>query len=177
MPRSSTSPARAIACATGTARSLPRPTARSVATVHAATKPTPRKILARREEKVFEGMAEQKNSSQKQSTARSTLASGVAGTILPSDLAIPCWVAPLQSPTPFRQAKYSVARKLNLGTNLPSASEIQNRHKRLPGPAFENRHKRLPGRRRETSELPARQIGILGIIVIHTHPQSTHCRF
>src|SRR5271166_220815 len=155
MPRSSTSPARAIACATGTARSLPRPMARSVATVHAVTNPTPHKILARREEKVLEGMAEQKNSSQKQSTARSMVASGGAGTILPSGLVIPCWVAPLQSPTPFHQAKYSVARTLNLGAKLPSASEIQNRHKRLPGPAPQNRHKRLPGRRRETYELPA----------------------
>src|SRR5271157_2334755 len=177
MPRSSTSPARAIACATGTARSLPHPTARSVATARAATKLTPRKTP--HEEKVLEGMAEQKNSShsQKQRNARSACASGIAGTILPSDLVIPCWVAPLQSPTPFHQAKYSLARRLNLGANLPSAPEIQNRHKRLPGLPPQNRHKRLPGRRRETSELPARQIGILGIIVIHTHPQLTHCRF
>ena len=122
-------------------------------------------------------MAEQKNSSQKQRDARSAGASGVTGTILPSDLAIPCWVAPLQSPTPFRQAKYSVARTSNLGADLPPPSEIQNRHKRLPALARQNRHKRLPGRRRETNELPARQIRILGIIVIHTHPQSTHCRF
>src|SRR5271157_4773720 len=110
-------------------------------------------------------MAEQKNSSQKQRNARSAGASGVAGTILPSDLVIPCWVAPLQSPTPFHQAKYSLARRLNLGANLPSAPEIQNRHKRLPG------------RRQKTNELPARQIGILGIIVTHTQPQLIHCRF
>ena len=75
------------------------------------------------EEKVFEGMAEQKNSSQKQRNARSVGASGVAGTILPSDLVIPCWVAPLQSPTPFHQATYSVARKLNLGANITFGSQ------------------------------------------------------
>src|SRR5208283_5441837 len=114
-------------------------------------------------------MAEQKNSSQKQSNARSANASGVTGPILPSDLAIPCWVAPLQSPTPFHQARYSVARKLNLGADLSAAVGIQNRHKRLPGPTTQNRHKRLPGRRRETNELPDRQIGIFGIIITHTH--------
>src|SRR5271157_2438624 len=80
-------------------------------------------------------MADQANSSQEQKNARSAVASGVAGTILPSDLAIPCWVAPLQSPTPFRQARYSVARNMNLGANASRAFEIQNRHKRLPGRA------------------------------------------
>ena len=44
------------------------------------TSKTPRKILARREEKVLEGMAEQKNSPRKQNTARSMVASGGAGT-------------------------------------------------------------------------------------------------
>jgi hypothetical protein len=122
-------------------------------------------------------MAEQKNSSRKRRNARGHAASGVGGTILPPDLAIPCWVAPLQSPTPFRQAKQSVARKWNLGADLLPSSGTQNRHKRPPGQMLENRHKRLPGRRRETDAILARQIRILGIIVIHIGPQSTQCRF
>jgi hypothetical protein len=100
-------------------------------------------------------MAEQKNSPQKRKNARSAFATGVTGTILPSDLAIPCWVAPLQSPTPFHQAEYSVARKMNLGDNATRALEIQNRHKRLPGPASQNRHKRLPARCEQTRTISA----------------------
>jgi hypothetical protein len=122
-------------------------------------------------------MAEQKNNPRQQRNARSANASGVTGIILPSDLAIPCWVAPLQSPTPFHQARYSVARKMNLRADLPAAAAIQNRRKRLPGLATQNRHKRLPGRRREAYEPPARSIGILGIIVLNTDPQLTYCRF
>ena len=71
-------------------------------------------------------MAEQKNSPHEQTNARSAVASGVAGTILPSDLAIPCWVAPRQSPTPFRQAKYSLARKMNLGAKVPCVRKLKS---------------------------------------------------
>ena len=70
-----------------------------------------------------------------------------------------------------------VARKLNLNADRFAAVEIENRHKRLPGQASQNRHKRLPGRRRETTELTARQIGIVDIIVTHTHPPLTNRRF
>ena len=122
-------------------------------------------------------MAEQKNSPHEQTNAQSAVASGVAGTILPSDLAIPCWVAPLQSPTPFRQAKYSLARKMNLGAKVPRAFESQNRHKRLPGQASQNRRRRLPDRGKKNDGIPTRKTGTLGIIVIVTRPQSTHCRF
>jgi hypothetical protein len=127
-------------------------------------------------EGVLGGMAEQKNSSRKRRNARGTSASGARGTILPSDLAIPCRVAPLQSPTPFHQAKYSVVRKLDPGARFLLALRIQNRQKRLPGLPWQNRHKRLPGRRRETNELNARPIGILVIIVLHTQQQPTECR-
>jgi hypothetical protein len=56
------------------------------------------------EERVFAGMAEQKNRPPAEKKRPKRSASGVTGTILPPDLAIPRWVAPLQSPTPFRQA-------------------------------------------------------------------------
>ena len=134
-------------------------------------------MISSGEERVFVGMAEQKNRPRKQSNARGMVAAGVAGTILPSGLAIPHWVAPLQSPTPFRQAAYSVARKTHFGEELPSAREVQNRHKRLPGQEIENRHEAPTGSAQNTTAIFARQIGILGIIVIHTRPPSTHCRF
>lgn len=98
-------------------------------------------------------MAEQKNRPQKQRNARGVAAPGVAGTILPSDLVIPCWVAPLQSPTPFRQATYSVASKTCFGAELPSARKVQNRHKRLPGLRVENRHQAPTGSVQERREL------------------------
>ena len=50
--------------------------------------------------------------------ARGVAGSGATGTILPPDLAIPCWGAPLQSPTPFHQAKDSVARIVDFGENF-----------------------------------------------------------
>ncbi len=98
-------------------------------------------------------MAEQKNRPQKQRNARGMVPPGVVGMILPSDLAIPCWVAPLQSPTPFRQATYSVASKTRVVAELPSTREAQNRHKRLPGLAVENRHQAPTGSVQKTSEL------------------------
>ena len=98
-------------------------------------------------------MAEQKNRPQKQRNARGMVAAGVVGTILPSDLAIPRWVAPLQSPAPFHQATYSLASTTCFGAELPSAREVQNRHKRLPGLAVENRHQAPTGSVQETSEL------------------------
>jgi len=104
-------------------------------------------------ERVFGGMAEQKNRPQKQRNARGLAAPGVVGTILPSDLAIPCWVAPLQSPTPFRQTTSSVTSKTCFGAELPSAREVQNRHKRLPGLAAENRHQAPTGSKPERSTL------------------------
>ncbi len=103
--------------------------------------PTPPKAP----ERVFRGMAEQKNRPQKQRNARGLEAAGAVGTILPSDLAIPCRVAPLQSPTPFHQATSSVAWKSRFSAEFPLAREIQNRHKRLPGPAVENRHQAPTG--------------------------------
>jgi len=63
------------------------------------------------------------------------VASGGAGTILPSDLAIPCWVAPLQSPTPFHQAKYSVARKSNLGVRFKPGVRNSKSTQAPTGPA------------------------------------------
>lgn len=98
-------------------------------------------------------MAEQKNRPQRQTNARGMTAPGVVGTILPPDLAIPCWVAPLQSPTPFHQATYSVASISRLGAKWPSAPKVQNRHKRLPGLAVENRHQAPAGSVQETRGL------------------------
>ena len=133
------------------------------------------------------GMAEQKNSCWRKRDARNASASGVAGTILPPGLAIPCWVAPLQSPTPFHQAKDSIARNSQSGADCAQGVDSQNRQKRLPGPSLqnrqkrlsarwpENRQKRLSARYQETTRIPGRQIGILGIIVKEIHPQPIHC--
>lgn len=129
------------------------------------------------EEGVFGGMAGQKNGCRKKRNARSTWASGAAGTILPPGLAIPCWVAPLQSPTPFRQAKDSIPHIAALDAALLPAALIENRHKRLSAPREQNRHKRLSARWQDFRKIPAWKTGTVGIIVTDTHPQSTHCRF
>ena len=84
-------------------------------------------------------------------------------------MAIPCWVAPLQSPTPFHQA--------TIYHNSSRYCLIQNRQKRLPGRSIENRHKRLPARRQIANKIYPGQIGNLAIIVTQTHPQSISCRF
>jgi hypothetical protein len=85
------------------------------------------------------------------------------------DLAIPRWVAPLQSPTPFHQATFH--------HNSSRYGLIQNRQKRLPGRSIENRHKRLPGRYQVANKIYPGQIGTLDIIISQTHPQSSSCRF
>jgi hypothetical protein len=71
--------------------------------------------------------------------------------------AIPCWVAPQQSPTPFRQATVILPYLSAVGRKLPLAepSKIDTKRlpgraskidtKRLPGPCVENRHKAPTG--------------------------------
>lgn len=130
-----------------------------------------------REAWVFGGMAGQKNSRHQKRNARSIWASGARGAILPPGLAIPCWVAPLQSPTPFRQAEDSIPHIAALDEPLLPVAGIENRHKRLSGPREQNRHKRLSARRQNFRKISPWKTGIVGIIVTDTRPQSTHCRF
>jgi hypothetical protein len=63
-------------------------------------------------EKVFSGIAGQKN--KKEAQDRDVL--GPAGLFSRPDLAIPRWVAPQQSPTPFRQATLSLSKNAALKT-------------------------------------------------------------
>jgi hypothetical protein len=76
------------------------------------------------EEGVFGGITGQMNDVEKSKPRPRAAAEALAGSFTRPDLAIPCWVAPLQSPTPFHQAKHSVAQVVDLGADS------------LPGPAF-----------------------------------------
>ena len=129
-----------------------------------------------RQEWVLGGMAGKRMVVGKKN-ARRDWASGVAGIILPPGLAIPCWVAPLQSPTPFRQAQVSVARIVAPGKKFLPRPRRENRHKRLPGRLIQNRQKRLSARGGKTPTIRAGQIGIPGIMVTRTRLSPNPCRF
>jgi len=70
------------------------------------------------EERVFGGMAGKRMVAGRNRAPKALPPRAPTGTILPPDLVIPRWVAPLQSPTPFHQAKDSLARIVARGADF-----------------------------------------------------------
>ena len=129
------------------------------------------------EKGVFGGMAGKRIVDQRNETPEALPPRAFAGTILPPDLAIPCWVAPLQSPTPYHQAKPSIAPNLEPGARFfPTLKfKIAKSAYRLGRSKMAKSAYRLAAQ--ETTKTHARQIRNSGIIVTNTRPQSIHCRF
>ena len=79
--------------------------------------------------------------------------------------AIPCWVAPQQSPTPFRQATVILPYLSAVGRKLPLAEPSKIDTKRLPGPCL------------AAARLTLYTTDINAIIVRRPSPSPTPCRF
>lgn len=91
--------------------------------------------------------------------------------------AIPCWVAPQQSPTPFRQATVILPYLSAVGRKLPLAEPSKIDTKRLPGRASKIDTKRLPGPCLAAARLTLYTTDINAIIVRRPSPSPTPCRF